>query len=154
MAYSAYFNIKYLLTEGSFVPYAKSYDFWKAMIQKISQKVTEFEIRCWENEEPAIETGEKFGKRADNFVTKEIVYQGKVTKDFITEILNSYLTGNGRLKWFSIFFKKDNKIIFSSEHYGTEIIMHNINDEEIEAVRKYPGMFQEIDVVHIWEENI
>jgi len=153
MTYCAYFKIKYLLNDKSYIPYAKSYDFWKAMIQKMSRKATEFELRCWEDEEAAIETGEKFGKRVDNFETKEIVYQGKVTKEFITEISNNYLTGEKRLKWFSIFFKTD-KIIFSSEHYGTEIIMRHINDEEIDEVKKYPELFQEIDFVHIWEENI
>ena len=154
MTYCAYFKIKYHLADGSFVPYAKSYDFWKAMIQKVSRKATEFELRCWEDEVAAIETGEKFGKRVDNFETKEIVYQGKLSKEFITEILNNYLTGDERFKWFSLFLKKDDEIIFFSEHYGTEIVIPHINDEEIDAVKKYPELFQEIDFVHIWDENI
>jgi len=154
MAYTAYFVMRNFTPKDSYIPYTESYDFWKAMIKKIYQVATDFEIRCWEGEAAAIETGEKFGKRIDNFETKEIVYQGKVTEEFISEILDNYLTEDGRLKWFSIFFKKGDETIFSSEHYGTELIMFHVDAEEIEIVKEYPKQFKEVDDVHIWEENI
>lgn len=51
-------------------------------------------------------------------------------------------------------FKLDEDIIFSSEHYGTEIIMSHIDDEEIDSIKEYPKQFIEIDDIHVWEENI
>ncbi|OPZ90073.1 MAG: hypothetical protein BWY74_02466 [Firmicutes bacterium ADurb.Bin419] len=154
MTYTAYCKTKCFITDENSTPYTKSYDFWKAMIQKISQVATEFEIRCWKNEALAIEIGEKFGECVNNFETEEIVYQGKITVELISEILNNYLTEDGRLKWFSIFFKKDKKTIFSSEHYGTEIIILGITEKEIDVIKDFSKKFKEVDYVHIFEEKI
>jgi hypothetical protein len=120
----------------------------------MSQIATEFEIRCWKNEVLSIETCEKFGECVSNFETEEIVYQGKITEEFISEIINNNMTEDGRLKWFSIFFKKDKKIIFSSEHYGTEIIIRRIVEEEIDVIKEFLKQFKEVDYVHILEEKI
>ena len=154
MIYTAYCKTKCFITDDNSTPYTKSYDFWKAMIQKTSQVATEFEIRCWKNEALAIETGEKFGERVNNFETEEVVYQGKITEEFISEILNNYLTGDGRLKWFSIFLKKDKKNIFNSEHYGTVIVVRGISKEEFDVINDFSKKFKEVAYVDIWEQNI
>lgn len=138
----------YFLTNNyssdSCIPKLDSYDYWEEMVSKLCETATDFEIRCWSDEMPAIESGKKFGKQVENRETLELVFQGRITPGFISELLVNCLTEAGHLKWFTLNLMKGDRMIFHSGHYGTEPYLSDISDAEIDKIKEWTKAFPEI----------
>lgn len=105
-----------------------SYEWWVDLAEKALETADEFEMRLWEDDLEGIASRQKFGEQMPNHATKEIVFKGKIRPEVKKEILTNYLTKEGYIKWFSLFLKNGNELIFSSEHYGdeTHVFVHTM----------------------------
>ncbi len=126
------------------VPTTQSFDFWKYMMKKALLKSDEFEIRCREEEDLAEETGCLFADEKEKGNTGEKIYRGRVSDAFAKAVLNHYLDENEALIWFSLFLKEKGKILFSSEHYGTELYWFGVKREQKKQIEDLKNKFREI----------
>lgn len=93
-------------------PIFDSYEWWLDLAKNALEDADEFEMRLWEDNVYGIKSGERFGVRVPNNMSKEIVFKGKVTEELKQEILTNFLTDEGYIKWFTLILKKDDKHIF------------------------------------------
>lgn len=154
MGYTVMFMVhKRPIDTNNIVPIFDSYEWWLDLARKALEDADEFEMRLWKDDLEGIKSGEKFGRRVPNNITREIVFKGKVVSELKQEILTNYLTKEGYIKWFTLFLKKNDEDIFSSGHYGDETYIFVHTKEQVKAVqewaRNYPIIWR-VDVFE-WE---
>ena len=118
-------------------PVFSSHDWWITLAKNALEVADELEMRLWEDDEEAIKSGEKFGIKVPNDMSKEIVYKGSITPDFKQEVLTNYLASEGHIKWFSLILKRKGESIFFSGHYGDETFILVDTKDEAEAVQNW-----------------
>ena len=138
-------NIHYELTSMADTPetfsYAEDYSFWIPMIEYFLAYADSFQIHCWKeetakfvdiiNELPSV-------KRDDD--GQLLIVSGQLNGKAKEFILMRSLDAKGRLKWFSVFLERQGEPLFSSEHYGMELIGYELNLEQIAFLEKVlPG---------------
>ena len=123
-------------------PVLQDYSWWFDLVESIASQADIFEIRCWPEESEAIATGQRFGRRLENFETKELVFKGLISEAFLKHIYKHGFDDDGALKWFTLSFYKGEELIFESGHYGTEPYVFLKTEEEVQKLegwsRKYP----------------
>ncbi len=100
---------------------------WKALIAEQIKTAKKFEIHCWTEEQKEIELALQYGTVSDSNWNYGKVIVGVITTEFEDMLLHipkpiDTVFSNKMTPFFSIFF--DNG--FSSEHYGTENIIKQI----------------------------
>ena len=103
---------------------AGSLEKWRELIQQFALFARRFELHCWEDEETAIALAKQYGEEKANNWAHGRIFAGAVTPAFVQMLLTQPLpedceTAQRLTPFFSVFL--DNG--FSSEHYGTEIII-------------------------------
>lgn len=125
------------------------YSWWIALVEKLAPKANKFEIRCWQDEQEAIATGQQFGKQQENKETEEIVFEGKINEAFLHHICTNFLDKYGGLKWFTLNFYSVEELLLHFGHYGTEPVLFVKTKEEaqqfIEWSKHYP-IINRVDV--------
>ncbi|WP_088015045.1 hypothetical protein [Gottfriedia acidiceleris] len=116
-------------------PVNENYDYWDQLIKYFLQKSDTIEVHCW-NEE--IDTIEEI-KKLNSF---EIYKEDNITvfKGMKNSILSMYLSKHhinniGEFKWFTVNLKKGMVPVFHSGHWGTEFVVPNAIDEDIELIK-------------------
>lgn len=132
-------------------PIFDSYQWWLDLAKNALEDADEFEMRLWEDNVYGIKSGERFGVRVPNNMSKEIVFKGKVTEELKQEILTNFLTDEGYIKWFTLILKKDDKHIFSSEHYGDETYITVETKEQVNAIKEWAKAYPIIWRVDVFE---
>lgn len=132
-------------------PIFDSYEWWLDLVKNALEDADEFEMRFWEDDVDGIESGERFGVRVPNNMSKEIVFKGKVTEELKQETLTNFLTDKGYIKWFTLILKKDDKHIFSSEHYGDETYITVETKEQVNAIKEWAKAYPIIWRVDVFE---
>lgn len=150
MAYLISFMVEKTRTNDLY-PIFYNYEWWIHLAKNSLEIADEFEMRLWEDDIEAIKSGEKFGQRVPNNLSKEIVYTGNITPDFKQEVLTNHLAPEGYIKWFSLFLKNKNEIIFSSEHYGDETYILVNTKEEVKAIQNWAKNYPIIWRVDVFE---
>ena len=97
---------------------------WRALISEHIRSAKSFEIQCWEDEVEEMILALQYGEIKPSNWKKGTIVEGTVTPDFIRMVLEMPKPKdteiyNKMTPFFSIAF--DNG--FSSEHYGTEVII-------------------------------
>ncbi len=152
MRYTIMFMVhRKVFDTNNMVPIFDSYDWWLDLAKRALEDADEFEMRLWESDLEGIKSGEKFGKRVPNDVTREIVFEGKVVPELAQEILTNYLTKEGYIKWFTLNLKRDNVHIFSSEHYGDETYIYVHTEEEVHDIQEWAKNYPIIWRVDVFE---
>ncbi|WP_252891747.1 hypothetical protein [Thermoclostridium stercorarium] len=90
MAYLISFMVEKTRTNDLY-PIFYNYEWWIHLAKNSLEIADEFEMRLWEDDVEAIKSGEKFGQRVPNNLSKEIVYTGNITPDFKQEVLTNHL---------------------------------------------------------------
>ena len=144
MNYTALFNMNTSSTEDCRIQHTKNYDFWMFIVSKVLRLATDFEIRCWPGELYAFEIGVKYGEQVINIKSQEIVYRGKIIQQFVSDVTTNFLNENKTLKWFTISFSKNGKDLFCSEHYGTELFLHDVTEFEKPSIQKLADQYNEV----------
>ena len=97
---------------------------WLALISEHIRSATSFEIQCWEDEVEEMILALQYGEIKPSNWKKGTIVEGSVTPDFIRMVLEmpkpmDREIYNKMTPFFDIAF--DNG--FSSQHYGTEVII-------------------------------
>ncbi|SHJ20084.1 hypothetical protein [Lutispora thermophila] len=152
MEYNILFMVhKNAVASNSMAPIFDNYEWWLDLAGKALDEAEEFEMRLWKDDLEGIESGQRFGEKVPNYETKEVVFRGKITPQFKQEILTNYLAKKGHIKWFTLFLKKDNEYIFSSEHYGDETYVSAYTEEQVQAVQEWAKNYPIIWRVDVFE---
>lgn len=109
-----------------------SLDWWRELVQHFVSSGDELEIRCWKEETEEIQQASFYGEPMED--KYEVSIKGTVTAELLTELLmenpadrNIY---NKMTKYFTINVK--NKLCdFGSYHYGTEVYINDVSDDDI-----------------------
>jgi hypothetical protein len=129
------------------------YSWWISIVRRFCKIADYFEIRCWAGETEAIETGIRYGNPVKNSSTDELVFKGSITDEFEKEITSLYFNKDNCLKWFTLIIYKDETILFLSEHYGSEIHLLNITEDDIKSVKSRVELYSILEIQHIYEMN-
>ena len=98
------------IKSGWLVP--ADYDFWEPLVTYFIRKCTHFRIDCWIGETTAIERAKVHGENLDLGVNNMKAFTGEITDQFISELIHDPFDDEGKIKWFSIFLIKDDRILF------------------------------------------
>lgn len=162
--HQVHFSItKFKEVSGVMVPL--NYNHWKPLILYFAAKCTSFQVNCWISDLEAIDSVKPFANHvnvqdnnnkdlslpfsealADLFPgwtinisppgSSVIVSQtGEITNEFINTLTNNCFDQYGRIKWFSINFCLNGKIIFYAEHNGREFHALDVTDNDIAFIR-------------------
>ena len=71
-------------------------------------------------------------------------------KKIVTYFRNNSIDPKGGLKWFTMFFNKDGDERLEIGHYGSEIILYKVDEEEAE---KFISLFTSSAITHFYDEN-
>ena len=109
-----------------------SSDWWKKLVKYFVQVGDSLEIRCWKEETTEIRQASVYGDPInDNY---EVSIKGVVSKQLILELLSEDPTDksiyNKMTKYFTINVEHEGRK-FCSAHYGTEIYLIGVSDEDI-----------------------
>ncbi|MDI3508254.1 MAG: hypothetical protein PWP48_709 [Clostridiales bacterium] len=129
-------------------------DWWKKIIQYFAKQGDKFKIRCWNEEHEEIKKAQSYGRVSQNGSDFETSIQGIVSDNMIKEILampepQDKTIYNKMTDFFT--FYVENKI--SSEHYGTELYLFNVSDDDIETFKKIMSPWWESFSISIIEEG-
>lgn len=105
---------------------------WKKLIQYFIQVGDNLEIRCWKEEDAEIQQASVYGKPTNE--NYEVSIKGIVSEHFISELLSENPADkniyNKMTKYFTINAEREG-IKFCSAHYGTEIYLIGVSDDDI-----------------------
>lgn len=137
--YSVHFEIINNLrntSEGWLVP--NNYDFWKPLVLRYIKYSDTLRIDCWNNDEYAINRILPYAKKIDRESNPNMTSVWLDTHfDVIDDIINNPFDNEQKIAWFSLFLEKDENCFFSSEHYGKEFSVLEVNKEEVEFLRTF-----------------
>lgn len=137
-------NMHYELTSMADTPetfsYADDYAFWILMIEHFFGYADSFEIQCWKEETAKFEDIINELPNVEHDDGHLLIANGQLNEKAKEFILTRSLDANRRLKWFSVFLERQGETLFSSEHYGMELIGYELNLEQIGFLEKVlPG---------------
>ncbi len=109
-----------------------SLDWWRELVQHFVRPGDELEIRCWKEETEEIQQASFYGEPMED--KYEVSIKGTVKAELLTELLmenpadrNIY---NKMTKYFTINVKNE-LCDFGSYHYGTEVYINDVSDDDI-----------------------
>ncbi|WP_313527640.1 hypothetical protein [Anaerotignum sp.] len=111
-----------------------SSDWWKKVIKHFIRVNDKFEIRCWKDETSEINQALSYGSLLED--DNEVSIKGNVNQELLNELLYSPEPIDKNLyskmtKYFTINIAND-LCELSSEHYGTELYINNVSEEDTE----------------------
>ena len=105
---------------------------WREVVSHFVKEGDRFEIRCWKEETDEIGEASKYGCPTDD--GNEVSVKGIVSNNMIAELLSDDPKDksiyNKMTKHFTINVYSE-KAFFCSAHYGTEIYIEGISDEDV-----------------------
>ena len=128
-----------------------SSSWWKKLVKYFLHEGDSLEIRCWNEEIAEIKQATAYGTPAEE--NYEVSVRGVVSEEFITELLTENPTDksiyNKMTKYFTINTEHE-QLKFCSAHYGTEIYLTGVSDDDISFFKDIMKEFTEDDFsIHI-----
>jgi len=128
-----------------------SSDWWKKLVKYFVKVGDSLEIRCWKEETTEIKQASAYGKPTDD--NYEVSIKGVVSEQLISELLSEKPTDksiyNKMTKYFTINAEYKGRK-FCSAHYGTEIYLIGVSDDDITFFQDVMKEYTEEDFsVHI-----
>ena len=124
---------------------------WKELVKYFVQVGDKLEIRCWKEEVVEIQQATSYGNLTeDNY---EVSIKGIVSEELILELLSENPTDKGiynkMTKYFTINVEREQRK-FCSAHYGTEMYLIGVYDDDIAFFQDVMKGFTEEDFsIHI-----
>jgi hypothetical protein len=111
----------------SSVPIDTSY--WEKLWDTYTKDFASVEIHSWLEESEQIE---ELSKISANSVVQGLVKVFTVTlnEENCTFLRNQSIDSNGGLKWFTLFFYKEDIQMLEIAQYGSEIVLYGVNEKE------------------------
>lgn len=118
-------------------PVDEDYNYWIVLVKHFLDKADTIEIHCW-NEE--IETiNEMNSIKSERFeIIKEdniIIFKASTSKSLNEYLLKESVNDGGVLKWVTLNLEKLNVPLFHSGHWGTELFIPGITQEDIDLIQ-------------------
>lgn len=107
--------------------------FWRQIMKYFLQKADSIEIHCWNEETTTIEEiKSQFYLDTDIIQEDKLtIFHGKNTAAFTQYISNKA----GALKWFTVNLMNGKTMVLHSSHWGTEIFVPNVTEQEISFIK-------------------
>ena len=126
-------------------------DWWKKLIKNYIKVDDILEIRCWKEELAEIQQASVYGNPIDD--NYEVSIKGIVSEQFISELMSENPMDksiyNKMTKYFTINGERE-QFKFCSAHYGTEMYLIGVSDEDIAFFQNVMDKFSEEDFsIHI-----
>ncbi len=124
---------------------------WKKLVSHFVRDGDRFEIRCWKEEAAEIQQASVYGELTeDNY---EVSVKGIITEALIMELLSEAPTDkniyNKMTKYFTI-NAEHGQLKFCSAHYGTEMYLIGVSDDDVAFFRDIMNEYTEEDFsIHI-----
>ena len=135
MSYKIHFEITAYRYVSPEIEIPIDHNFWKPLMLYFLRKSDSFRIDCWKSESEAITWILKFASLQDKQSNPNMtLISGELSDEFINTLLNDAYDSFGRIRWFSVFLKKDGTNIFSSEHYGTEFFANSVSKDDLNYI--------------------
>jgi|GEM_PF-1394742 len=131
------------------LPYASDYSFWIPLISRYLAASDTIRIDCWIDEEYAINRVLPYARQVDQESNPYMkIFWLDKTPEVIDDIILNPFDDEPKIAWFSIFLEKDGVVFFSSSHYGLELSASDVDEVEVEFLRKSvtPDMY-----IHVWD---
>lgn len=124
---------------------------WKKLVRHFVHVGDSFEIRCWKEEAAEIQQASVYGDLTED--NHEISVKGIITEALVMELLSEAPTDkniyNKMTKYFTI-NAEHGQFKFCSAHYGTEMYLMGVSDEDIAFFRDVMSEYTEEDFsIHI-----
>ena len=146
VCFSVIENLKY---NSDGFPFASSYDFWTPLVLWYLKDCDTIRFDCWIDDENAISRVLPYAKKIDK---KSIPYMTivclDITIEVVEDLIKNPLDDEQKIAWFSVFLEKEGRIIFSSSHYGIELSVSGVNEQELEFLR---SLITPDFSFHIWD---
>lgn len=127
------------------IDYSISSDWWNKIINHFIRVGDAFEIRCWKEEISEITRASLYGVATDD--KNEVSIKGTITNELLRELLTEEPTDkdiyNKMTKYFTINVKNDLCDI-SSAHYGTEMYLDIVSDNDVEFFEQVMSQYLEM----------
>ncbi len=119
---------------------------WKELVKYFVQIGDSLEIRCWKEETAEIQQASLYGNPTkDNY---EVSIKGVVSEQLISELLSEKPTDksiyNKMTKYFTINVEREGRK-FCSAHYGTEMYLTGVSDDDIAFFKNVMKEYTEED---------
>ncbi len=124
---------------------------WKELIKYFVQTGDRLEIRCWKEEVTEIQQASLYGNPTEEHY--EVSVKGVVNETLLSELLSENPTDksiyNKMTKYFTINAECEQRK-FCSAHYGTELYLTDVSDDDIAFFKDVMKAYTEEDFsVHI-----
>lgn len=123
-----------------------SSEWWKKLVKYFVKVGDILEIRCWKEESAEIQQASVYGNPTDD--NYEVSIKGVVSEQFISELLSENPTDksiyNKMTKYFTITVEREERK-FCSAHYGTEIYLIGVSDDDIAFLQDVMKEYTEDD---------
>ena len=121
-------------------------DWWKKLVKYFVKVDESLEIRCWKEESAEIQHASSYGNPTDD--NYEVSIKGVVSEQFILELLSENPTDksiyNKMTKYFTINAEREG-VKFCSAHYGTELYLIGVSDNDIAFLQDVMKEYTEED---------
>ena len=119
---------------------------WQELVKDFVNVGNSLEIRCWKEESEEIQQALQYGNLTE--ANYEVSIKGIVTKEFLTELLSENPQDksiyNKMTKYFTINVDSGQRR-FCSAHYGTEIYVMGVSDDDITFFKNAMSTYTEDD---------
>lgn len=118
--------------EKTFFP--KSTTYWQELWDTYTKDFVSVEIHCWKEETDHIDELVPLASRTEDqsLVLSLLLTLNEKNRNFLR---NNSIDSNGGLKWFSLFFYKEETQMLEVGRYGSEIALYGISEEEGEIFK-------------------
>lgn len=129
--------------------FAMDTSFWQDLWDNYTNTFQDVVIHCWKEEEEIID---ELRPKAVSIINEGLV---KIMTVNLNEENHTYFRNNsidpkGGLKWFMMFFNKDGDERLEIGHYGAEVILYKVDEEE---AGKFISLFTSSATTHFYDEN-
>ncbi|MGH4124041.1 MAG: metallophosphoesterase family protein [Clostridium sp.] len=113
-----------------------NFSFWKPVMEHFVKTNKYIEFGCWKTDAKIIE---ELSCNLKNFekeiMENQIFFKGEINEQAIKILLNDYLE-DGAIKWFDVnLYDEENKMQFTSSHYGKETYIMEATVEEVGLIK-------------------
>ncbi len=112
------------------------YSFWPKVMKYFTDRATSFLVECWEDEKDAIRSASSYGQEIENTPSKLKTFEGRLTEEFIHELINNPYDHESKIKWFTVKLRLDEDYILCAAHYGSEFITGYLRVDDREFIEE------------------
>ena len=115
----------------------QDYGYWLQLVAYYLKLADSIDLHVWNEEVEVIRELEEKTTLHKRDLTPLMMtgFTGAITPELIHFILNESFNSSGAIKWFSMFFKREGKLLFESGHNGSELIAQNPDAKEIAMMK-------------------